>query len=488
MRLEYQHNLRLEQRLLQSPQMIQAMQILQLTTPELLDRIEAELEDNPFLETGPEAVEEEAPGEPEATPAAEAADAGPPAEPEEPAEERPEGEDLPGIGEMEALVENERPLARARETENESLGDAVGNLAAPDEQSIEAILSEFRVGDVTPEQADLAELILVSLDERGFLEGGVAALAEEAKVPAEALAGVLARLRALAHPALGARDLQECLLLQLAALPQPEPIAEAVVRDHFEDLLANRLPQIAKAVDLPLEQVRAAVELLATLDARPLAQWAPDHTMRILPDVVVTPAADGGHEVALARDGLPELRLSRSAREALDKARSDKRLHEFLLKKIERARWFLDALEQRRQTLRRISQALVNRQREFLDYGPDRLAPLKMQEIADALGIHISTVSRAIRGKYAQTPQGILPLKGFFSGGQRLSGGGERSRVSIQQRIKDIVDAEDKSAPLSDEEIVRILRERDGVKVARRTVTKYRIALDIPPSHLRRSY
>ncbi|TAH38611.1 MAG: RNA polymerase sigma-54 factor [Planctomycetota bacterium] len=484
MRLEYQQSLRMEQRLLQSPQMIQAMQILQLTTPELLDRIEAELEDNPFLETGAEAAEEEAPA-----PAAAAAEEERRGEAEEAAEERAEegGEDLPGIGEVTRLVESERGAPRAREGED-GVYDPVGSLAAPDVRTADSVLAELRMAEASPQELDYAELLLVSLDHRGFLPEGVEALAEEAGVPADDLRAVLQRLRALAHPALAARDLQECFLLQLQAMPERHLVAETIVSAHYEDLLANRLPQIAKALELPLEHVRVAVELLGSLDARPLGEYEADHTLRILPDVVVQPAPETGYEVQLARDGLPELRLSASAREALDKARGDKRLYEFLLKKIERARWFLDALEQRRQTLRRISRALVDRQREFLEYGPERLAPLKMQEIADALGIHISTVSRAIRGKYAQTPQGILPLKGFFSGGQRTSSGGERSRVSIQKRIQDIIEAEDKSAPLSDEEVVRILRDRDGVKVARRTVTKYRIALSIPPSHLRRSY
>ena len=210
--------------------------------------------------------------------------------------------------------------------------------------------------------------------------------------------------------------------------------------------------------------------------------------MPLMPDVLVEPSEDGGFEVSLVRDGLPEMRLSQGAREALDRVKNDKRMHDFLMKRIERARWFLDAVAQRRHTLLKIAQAMVDRQREFLDYGPERLKPMKMQEIADSVGVHISTVSRAIRGKYAQTPQGILLLKSLFSGGQRTATGGQRSRVSIQERIREIVDAEDKKAPLSDEEIVRILRERDGVKVARRTVTKYRIALGIPASTLRRSY
>ncbi len=491
MRLEYQQNLRMEQRLVQSPQMIQAMQILQLTTPELLERIEAELEENPFLDLAEETEAEAAPGGGEAGASGESgAQAGEGTAGSE-AEEAGESEELPSIGEVEQMFEGEPRPARSRRSEREGDFDPLQNLPAPDHASVDSILGELRVADATPEELDLAEFLLVSLDPRGFLAEGLQVLAEEAEVPVERLQEVLEMLRRVAHPALGARDIREAYLLQLATLP-PSPqveVARRLVQEHFDDLLANRLPHIAAAMEVPMAQVREAIEILGTLDSRPLADLEPDRNLPIVPDVIIEPAPDGeGYVVTLARDGLPELTLTEGAREALDKARSDKKLYEFLLKKIERARWFLDAMEQRRQTLRRIAEALARRQREFLDYGPERLRPLKMQEVADELGIHISTVSRAIRGKYAQTPQGILPLKGFFSGGQRTSSGGQRSRVSIQERIREIIEAEDKSNPYSDEEVVRILRERDGIKVARRTVTKYRLALGIPSSTLRRAY
>jgi len=477
MRLEFQQNLRLEQRLIQSPQMIQAMQILQLTTPELLERIEAELEENPFLETGEEdgAVER-----------------GPASEEEKPEapgrEESPDsGPDLDELGEIDRLLDAPGST-RGASRERERTFDPVEQLAARDEETTDGILAELRVNEVPQEEIDLAETILGSLDPRGFLEEGPAELARKEGVPLEKLCSVLEKLRFIAHPGLGARDLRENFLLQLQALPEPHPIAEALVRDHFDDLLGNRLPQIARDLHVGMGEIRSALEILRELDARPLASLEPDHTLPLLPDILVEPSPKGGYEVSLVRDHVPEVHLSRSAHEALERAKGDPRMMEFLLKKIERARWFLDAVALRRQTLLKIARALADRQRKFLDYGPERLRPLKMLEIAEAVGVHISTVSRAIRGKYAQTPQGILALKDFFSGGQRTSRGGQRSRVSIQERIKEIVASEDKSAPLSDQEIVRILRERDGVKVARRTVTKYRVALDIPASTIRRNY
>lgn len=464
MRLEYTQNLRLEQKLVQSPQMIQAMQVLQLTTPELLDRIDEEIEDNPFLESGPEG-EDEGPRDQKEEAGDEAYDL------DEPLLEAFRGEGPSG----------------GRSAADEDGYDALQQVAAPEDDGPDEIMSELRIQDIDDDEIEHAELLLSQLDERGYLPQGLEPLARIADVPVEELEEALEDLREVSHPALGARDLREGFLLQLEHLPGEHERAEAVVRDHFDELLANKLPQIAEALGIGVDELRRELEVIATLDARPLAEFGDDVAMRISPDVLVE-EVDGEYQVRLAREGLPELRLSAKARELLDKAKSDKKLHAFLMKKLERARWFLDAVNHRRESLLKIATAIVQRQREFLDYGAEKLRPLKMQEVADVVGVHISTVSRAIRGKFAQTPQGILPLKSFFSGGQRTSRGGQRSRVAIHERIKAIVDAEDRSAPLSDEEIMRILKERDGIKVARRTVTKYRKALNIPASTMRRAY
>jgi len=479
MRLEYTQNLKLEQRLSQSPQMIQAMQILQLTAPELLDRIAAELEENPFLETnetpdkvdGPdlEASDQEESGE---------------------SEHEPDPVDIESIGN---LLEG-APISKGPANRENSDYDMVQHVAAPDIHTEDSVLAELRIREEDAEIIRDAELIFHFLDQRGFLPDGLEEIAEVSHKPLRDLHKALKMIREVSHPAIGAKDLAECFLLQLDALELVEHlgedhyIARKILVDYFDDLLANRIPQIAKAEDLSLEDVRHAIEILALFDSRPLGEFEADYNRLIHPDVLVTEDGHGGFKARLVRDGMPEVHLSRSAQEALDQAKGDKRLHAFLMKKIEKARWFLDAVNQRRQTLTRISEELVARQRDFLAHGPERMAPLKMQEIADVVGVHISTVSRAIRGKHAQTPQGILALKSFFSGGQSTSKGGARSRVAIQERIKEIVSAEDKAHPLSDEEIVGILRERDGTKVARRTVTKYRQALQIPSSTMRRSY
>ncbi len=471
MRLEYTQDLKLEQRLQQSPQMIQAMQILQLTTPELLDRIEAELQENPFLETSAtEGSEEEGESEPAVTEVADGT----------------ETEDFDDFARLDNLLEAApwRPPARSREDGSDALLD----LPAPEVETAEGALAELRMRDADPELVRNAELILAFLDERGFLPEGLEELAELSGVSLADLTAALRELRGLVHPALGAHHLRECFLLQWQALPDADPLARKILEAHFDELLANRLPQIAKAEGVGIEEVRHAIELLSLFESRPLRSPGASEVRALFPDVVIEENEVGDFEVRLVRDGLPEVRLTRKAHEILEHAKDDKRLHEFLLRKIERARWFLDAVQQRRETLLKIARVLARRQEDFLRWGPERLIALRMQEVADEVHVHISTVSRAIRGKSAQTPQGILTLKSFFSGGQRTARGGTRSRVAIQERIKEIVAAEDPAHPLSDEEIVRILRDRDGTRVARRTVTKYRIELGIPSSPLRRTH
>ncbi len=466
----------MEQKLLQSPQMIQAMQVLQLTSPELLEKIQEELLDNPFLEE-----ETEAPKSEEKI-----------ADHEEAQSSADDEPDLESVVEMDHILESGMGGSRSTTSDGDGFDTLSLISAAPTHAGLDTILTELRVADCDEALLHDAEVILSLLDLRGYLEGGTPEISATTGILESQLQSALDAIRQVAHPALGAACIREAYLLQIDRLPEPHPLAAALVQDQYDNLLANRLPQIASALVCELDDVREAIELLAQLDSRPLSEYDEEPTSVILPDILVqesTSSRHSGYEVILLREGVPDVKfLSESAVKALEQAKGDEKLHKFLMGKVERARWFLDAIQQRRNTLRKVSEELVRRQREFLDYGLEHLKPLKMQEVASAVGVHLSTVSRAIRGKYAQTPQGILPLKGFFSGGQSTTRGGNRSRVAIQERIREIVNAEDRSHPYSDEEIVRILKERDGVKVARRTVTKYRKMLNIPASTLRRSY
>ncbi|HKX45261.1 MAG TPA: RNA polymerase factor sigma-54, partial [Planctomycetota bacterium] len=307
---------------------------------------------------------------------------------------------------------------------------------------------------------------------------------------------VLDELRRATHPALGARDVRESLLLQLEALDHGESLAARIVAGHLDEVIKNQLPRIAKETGSTLEEVVAALEFLKHLDPTPGRDYGGTTASVIHPDVIVE-EQDGEYEVRLAHGQAPRLQLTPSYRQLLadaDRAAAEEdpvereRTRVWLRRKLDGARWFLDAVEQRQGTVLRIAKAIFAHQREFLAKGPKSLKPLRMQEVADETGVHISTVSRAVAGKYAQTPRGIHPLKFFFTSGTTDEAGEATSQVSIQQRLKEIVDGEDPEQPLSDDQLGAELHKRHGVRIARRTVTKYRKALGIPPSIQRRRF
>jgi RNA polymerase sigma-54 factor len=310
----------------------------------------------------------------------------------------------------------------------------------------------------------------------------------EEPVTAAELASILADIRTISHPALGARDLKECLILQLEALGyEPDGLLTKIVNEHLDDVRENRLPRIAKATGQTLEEIKEALDALKTLEPNPGAGFGEARADVIVPDVIVE-EVDGEYEVRLERSTTPRVRLSNAYREYLKNAKKGDGVREWVKTRIENAKWFLDALQQRQSTLERIANVIFTRQRAFLDRGVQGLKPLRMQEVADEVHVHISTVSRAVSGKYAQTPRGIFPLKFFFIGGTQSESGEVQSQTSIKQRIAELIAAEDAKNPLSDEDLAAQLEEKDHVKIARRTVTKYRKALSIPSSSQRKQF
>ena len=463
--MEYNQSLNLEQRLTQSPLMIQAMHILQLNSTELLDFLTAEIEDNPFLDVDAEQPSGDADADSH------------------------DDTDLSEYDTAGNLLES-APNTREKGQRESNDYDFIQNTAAPDQPSTDEILSELRTREVDANCIRAAEILLTFLDDRGFLIEDISELAEITGIEFSIFETSLELIREISHPALGAADLRECFLLQLDALEEEHVDARTIICNHFDDLLANRIPQIAKAENMSIEDVRHGIEVLALFDLRPFAAFAPDNNGVITPDVKIELDDDSTKEptVTLVTDYLPDISLSLAAHQALQDTKANKKLHAHLLRKIDKARGCIDAIGQRRRTVLEISKVLANKQLMYLKLGKQYLSPLTMQNVADEVGVHISTVSRAIRGKSAHTPQGVITLKSLFSGGQKTTKGAARTRSSIQDRIENIIAAEDKSHPLSDEEILRILRDRDGTSVARRTITKYRKLLNIPASSIRRQH
>jgi RNA polymerase sigma-54 factor len=489
--------------------MIQAMQILQLPALDLEARIQQELVENPFLEVDEpgaegsvtEVGETTIEKDPEAVPL------------EGRAKERADAEAVEEAGVERMLEELERydrdfgdgGRVRTSSEDGDKKLEAMANTPDVQKNLAEVLIEELAILDLDERRRALAEYLLYSLDERGFLASPLEEIAldcmhpeepgeepligpNEPAVTVDELASILNEIRSISHPAIGARDLKECLLLQLEALGYAsDGLVTAIVKDHLEDVQQNRLPRIAKSTGRSLEEVKEALEALKTLEPTPGAGFGDTRADVIMPDVLVEDV-DGEYEVRLDRASAPRLRLSNAYREFLTNAQKGDGVREWVKKRIESARWFLDALAQRQSTLERIANVIFARQKAFLDRGVQALKPLRMQEVADEVGVHISTVSRAVSGKYAQTPRGIFPLKYFFIGGTQTDSGEVASQTSIKQRIAELVAAEDPKSPLSDEDLAAKLEASDHVKIARRTVTKYRKALSIPSSSQRKKF
>ena len=355
--------------------------------------------------------------------------------------------------------------------------------------SLAELLEEhLSVLDLAPNALAWVRLILESLDANGWLAASDEQLLDEAKARglsggAAELALAFSTLRGLEPRGLGARGPIEAMLAQVDDDDPDRPALVSLLREHLDDLARNKLPTVARALGLELLELERLIERVRTLQPRPASQLSGETSPAIEPDLVVERAGTR-FEVSLSGHSTPVISID-PAVEALAKDKhSPAQVRRYLREKLERARSVVEALEMRRQTLGRIGARTFEHQRAFLEHGPGHLAPLRMKDLAEELGIHVSTVSRAVAGKYAQTPWGILPLRHFF---QAASGGEDHAREDVRELVRDVFANENSAEPFSDDEVVERLRAR-GFELARRTVAKYRQELDIPSSYRRRRY
>jgi RNA polymerase sigma-54 factor len=334
----------------------------------------------------------------------------------------------------------------------------------------------------------VAEEIIQNLDHRGYLGAPVDELfvSLDHKCSKERFDEALQAVRRLDPPGIGAQDLRECLLLQLERDPQEYPLESQIIAKHLEDLGQNRIPKIAKELGASIDDIKEAVEIITRLDPLPGSRYEFEPTIYIRPEVIVE-KHEAKIEVRLVDGTLPHLQVSETCRQLLKQYRGNKETTQFLRRKIESAQWLISAIRQRQRTLYEITCAIVEFQREFMEQGPQALRAMRMQTIADIVGVHISTISRAIKGKYMQTPWGVYEIRYFFTGGVSTADGEVESRRNVYRRIGEIIESEDKRHPYSDADIARILTEQ-GLDIARRTVTKYREQEGIVSSRLRRQY
>jgi RNA polymerase sigma-54 factor len=496
MRMSFGQEMRMAQKQMLAPRMIQSMEILQLPVMALEERIEQEIQNNETLEVE-ESGAEAAPGEPAAT----VADA-PEPPPERTVDERPLIVDQEHANQADfertydwaneypdSDDDRSRPSASQIADAGDRYLDVMANMAERPETLSNHLHDQVANYELTEAERQAADKVIYNLDANGYLPMPLEELVDPEGPPNQlpTLEKALAVVQTMDPPGVGARDLRECLLLQIDADSPDARKLRRIVAEHLEDLAGNRLPLIERKTGFSIEEIERLREQLHDLSPKPGAVFIAPVVPAVKPDVYVDQMPDGTWKVRLEEVDLPNLRISPLYRQMLLSPDTDPATREYIKRKINAAQWLIEAIEQRRSTLQKTAQAIVDHQTRFLTEGPEAIEPLKMQQIADRIGMHVTTVSRAVDDKWLQTPRGLHSLRRFFVGGTMSADGEEVAWDAVRLKLQEIIQAEPKDAPYSDDDLVEKLGQQ-GITVARRTVTKYRKAMKIPSSRQRRDW
>src|SRR5947209_4872081 len=466
-------NLALQQVL--SPQLQQSLLILQTPLLELRNLVQQEMETNPVLEELPEE-----PG----------ADERNEVEPSADDNFKNEFEKLASLDEewRDYMAQSARYSGGSLDSKEEQdkrqfLFDSI-----PVQETLQQnLIGQLNQSVLSASDRKAAELIIGNIDDNGFLQSTPEEMALNSGIPNEDFEKMLALIQSFYPAGVGARDLREALLIQLQRQGKENTLEHKIVSEHMEDLGRRRFPEIARRIGISVEDVQKAANNIARLNPRPGQVFAAAPQNYVLPDVIVE-KVDGQYQTIFNHEQIPHLRISNLYKDIIASGNTaGGEVKDYIRDKIRSGKFLIRSIHQRQQTIFNIAQQIVSRQRDFLEHGPSHFKPMIMLEVADAVGVHETTVSRAVSGKYMATPQGVFEMKYFFTSGYRTAAGESVSNISVKEAILDLVKHENGSAPLSDHEIVEILGER-GIPIARRTVAKYRTELNILPSHMRRKY
>jgi RNA polymerase sigma-54 factor len=478
----FSHELRQRQtqQLILAPQLRQSLKILQVAALDLRATIQEELQNNPTLEEMPMEGVSLDKGE---TPAADADSEGDPRE------------------EMD-FSKNFEILTKIDEDWRDYLAQTGGQQTYTSEDAekrqhfFDSLVTETSLQEHLMRQAELSDCpapvltavryLVGSLDHRGFLTATPADIALYSQLPLATVQTAVQLLRTFDPVGIGTANLSECLLTQLQAKGRGDSLAARIIRDHFALLSRRRIPDIAKKLGAHFDDVQTAIEEIGTLDPAPGRRFAEDTNRVVIPDVTVIPDGDKWI-ISLNSDYIPRLRISSTYKELIAKGTLSKSERDYLRERMRSGRFLINSIEQRQQTIERITREILKMQGEFFQHGVSKLRPLTMTQIASAVGVHETTVSRAIANKYIQTPHGIFDFKYFFTPGYQADSGDSVSNTSVKDMISTLIAGEDTTQPISDQEIVGLLKEK-GIEIARRTVAKYREELGLLPSNLRRQY
>jgi len=474
--MEMKHGLRMQQKptLIMTQRLQQALKLLQMPTLELQQALKLELERNPLLEEVDEVDEVEEMEEVKK-------EAGEDAEPVETVEpdknqevdwnelwpDQFEGPSAPRTDDPDAEFYERVPVTR------ESLGDH--------------LIEQLRLLSLEEDDLALGEYLIGSIDENGYLQTTVEEVAETFGIAPDKVEDILAAIQKFEPAGVGARNLQECLWIQLVQRKQESTLAGRIVQEQFDNLLARRFGEIGRNLKCTVEDVQAAGDLISTLDPRPGQEIAAEETKYVVPDLIVERVGED-FVVSLNDRNVPRLRISAAYQQMLrNKTAGQDETRKFISDKLNSAKWLIQTIEQRRKTMIKVMRRIVEEQKEFFERGVEGLRPLTLQQIANQIGMHESTVSRVTTNKYVQTPRGVFELKYFFSSGLATEEGDDVSAKVAKDKILTLINNEDKREPLSDQRVAEILHEQ-GLRIARRTVAKYREALRLLPARARRRY
>lgn len=461
----------MSQQLRLSPQLQQSLQILQAATQELQQMVRQELSENPVLESESLDVSLE----------------------EERMEEKAEEEfdqEFDRLSQMDEewrnyLSQSAGATRNPRNSEEEERRQFLYDSITLPITLQQHLLEQLQLIDCTPEDKQFAELLIGNLNDRGLLQSTLEDLSLSMALPLDSLKKGRDIVVAFDPAGVGASDLRECLLLQLERQGKEHSLEARIVANHLEDLGRRRFPQIAKKLAVTVDAISRAAENIATLNPRPASAFSPAPSHYINPDVMVE-ATNGKYLVVLNDDQIPRLRISNLYKDLMSQGPGTE-VRDYIRQKIQSGKFLIRSIQQRQETIRKIAEQIVSKQEDFLRHGPSQLRPLTMAQVAEVVGVHETTVSRAISGKYIATPQGVHEMKYFFTTGYETANGEQLSKTGVKTALAEIVKSEDTNAPLTDDDLQKKLEER-GMKIARRTVAKYREELHILPVHLRRSF
>jgi RNA polymerase sigma-54 factor len=483
MALEQKLSLRMSQRLIMTPALQQAIKLLQMTKLELQDEITQEVTENPLLEEIQDGTAEADKGEGEEAPGAEGAET---PEQEPAAGEERERDSFDEI-DYEAYFQDYmdlsyRPQAPAEEIESPPLE----NFLSKPQSLADHLLWQLEMNLVSPRQKEIGRAIIGNLDASGYLQASLEEIAAMGPYPPDEVEAALHLVQELDPPGVAARDLKECLLIQLSFHDMEGTPAEVIIKEHMPLLQTRRFRELAQALGCSLEEVMHYVETIRNLDPKPGKKYNSGSNNYVIPDVYVV-KIDKGYTIVLNEDGLPRLRISPFYRRMIDRSNNDvsRETREYVREKFRSAFRLIRSLEERQRTIYKVARSIVKHQQGFLDFGYEHLRPLILKDVAEDIGMHESTVSRVVNQKYMHTPRGLYEMKFFFHSGISSAQGDDVSSLTVKERIKKVVGDEDPARPLSDSAIVQILSD-DGLRIARRTVAKYREELRIPSSNERR--